>query len=184
MKKLLTLSLILITFFCNAQKQSSVAVSYGFGNGSIGYFGKADNGTSYNQKSLNIYGLNYWHALNKHWLFETGLQLIRYDYLTTSFIPNNIPSNNTLTIYSVPFKMRFEAGKYIFFNGGLSADLSKGESADINGLGAGIGIGLQVKILKQISLYVNPQANVHGIIPNWRYFAESNIAFGLSHKLK
>lgn len=142
MKKLITISFILAGLFANAQKQNSIAVSYGFGNGAKGYFGKADNGLTYHQKSLAIYGLNYWHALSKHWLFETGLQLIRYDYLTTSFIRNYTPTINSLNRYSVPFKMRFETGKYVFLNGGLTADLSKGDSADINGLGAGIGIGL------------------------------------------
>ncbi len=184
MKKLLTLSLILFAFFAKAQKQNSISVSYGFGNGARGYFGKADNGLTHHQKSMNIYGLNYWHALNKHWLFETGLQVLRYDYLTTSFLPNSVETDNTLTIYTVPFKMRFEAGKYIFFNGGLTADLSKGDSADINGLGAGIGIGLQTKIFKQVSIYVNPQANIHGAIPNGFLFAESNLTFGLSYRMK
>lgn len=183
MKKLLTLSIILFSFSVQAQERSSVAVSYGFGNGSIATFAKSGSPDSHKQKSLNIFGLNYWHPFNKHLLFETGLQLIRYDYVTTSFYPSPTLTNNTLNIYSVPFKIRFEAGKYIFFNGGLTADLSKGNSADINGLGAGIGMGLQAKILKQISIYVNPQANIHGAIPEGHFFAESNIAFGLSYKI-
>ncbi len=184
MKKLILLALLFITFFCKAQERSSIGVSYGFGNGTIGIFGKSGSPFSHKQKALNIFGLNYWHEVSKNLFFETGMQLVRYDYVSTSVYPKSISTNNTLNMISVPFKLRFEAGSYIFFNGGITADLSRSKPDPLNGIGAGIGIGLQVKIVKQISLYVNPQANIHGAIPGGRFFAESNIAFGAAYRLK
>ncbi len=183
MKKILTFSIVLLSFFVQAQERSSIAVSYGFGNGVIGSLGKSGYGYSHNQKSLNILGLNYWHEVSRNLFFETGMQLFRYTYVTTSVYPNVPPANNILNMISVPFKLRFEAGDYIFFNGGLTADISRSRSNRIGGIGAGIGIGLQVKLIKQVSLYVNPQANIHGILPSRSLFAESNIAFGVSYQI-
>jgi len=80
---------------------------------------------SFKQKSLNIYGLNYWHEIGRNLYFETGMQLIQCHYLSTNVPPNSIQTNNVRNMISVPFKLRFEAGDFIFFNGGLTADLSK-----------------------------------------------------------
>ena len=181
-KTLLTISVILISLSAQAQKQDRVALSYGFGNGNFGSFLKGGSGNSYSQKSLNIFGLNFWHGLSKHLIFETGMQLIRYDY-TTTYINGTAPTNNTLNIISVPFKFRLEAGDFIFINGGFSADFGKGKQDGIGGIGAGIGVGLQFKIIKEISFYINPQANVHSVIPLRSLFAESNITFGLAYPL-
>lgn len=182
MKKLLTLSFILTCFFAQAQKIDRIALSYGFGNGNFGSFLKGGSGNSYSQKSLNIFGLNYWNGLTKHLIFETGMHLIRYDYVTT-YIKGSPPTNNTLNIISIPLKFRLEAGEILFFNGGFSADVSKGRQNGIGGVGAGIGIGLQLKIIDDISLYVNPQANIHSVIPIRSLFAEKNIAFGLAYRI-
>ncbi len=183
MKKLLPLVFILLPFFCQAQEKSSIAASYGFGNGELGSFLKTGSPYSQKQKSLRIFGFNYWHQIGKKFYFETGMQLIRYEYVTTSSTPNFTPTNNTLNIISVPFKLRFEAGKYLFFNGGLIAGLSKSKPNAVKGLGAGIGAGLQVKVVKKISLYVNPQANIHGVLPAGSLLAESNITFGASYQI-
>lgn len=182
MKKLLTLLFFLICSFTQAQKIDRIALSYGFGNGNFGSFLKGGSGNSYAQKSLNIFGLNYFHGLTKHLVFETGLQLIHYDYITT-YIKGNPPTNNTLNIISIPLKFRLEAGEILFFNGGFSADMNKGRQNGIGGLGAGIGIGLQFKIIDDISLYVNPQANIHSAIPIRSLFVEKNIAFGLAYRI-
>jgi hypothetical protein len=178
----LTLLFILFSIFAQAQERSNIAVSYGFGSGSIASLGKSGSPYSYKQKSLNIFGLNYWHQIGKNLYFETGMQLIRFDYTMTSFLPNYFPIYGTTNIISLPLKLRFEAGNHIFFNGGLTADLSK--HSDINGIGAGIGIGSQFKLFKQISFYINPQANIHGAITNGQYFAESNITFGASYRIR
>jgi hypothetical protein len=124
MKKLLTLSFISICFFAQAQKIDRIALSYGFGNGNFGSFLKGGSGNSYSQKSLNIFGLNYWHGLTKHLIFETGMQLIRYDYITT-YVTGSAPTNNTLNIISIPLKFRLEAGEILFFNGGFLQILAR-----------------------------------------------------------
>ena len=109
---------MLTTLFCKAQERSSLAISYGFGNGVIGSIYKGGYSGSFKQKSLNIYGLNYWHEIGGNLYFETGMQLIRCHYLSTNIPPNSIQTNNVRNMISVPFKLRFEAGGFIFFNGG------------------------------------------------------------------
>ncbi len=182
MKKLLMLSLLLFSFFSQAQERSSVAISYGLGNGRIGSFYKGGDYSNV-QKSLNIFGLNYWHKIGKNLYFETGMQLIRYDHLNISLPPNSTTTREVLNLISLPFKLRFEAGDYVFFNGGLTADFSKRNPDPLSGIGAGIGIGLQVKTFKQISLYVNPQANMHSVITGGRFFAETNLTFGAAYRI-
>jgi hypothetical protein len=183
MKKLVMLSLILFSLYAHGQKRSSIAISYSLGNGTIGSFYKGGSPNN-EQKSLNIFGLNYWHEMGKNLYFETGFQLIEYNYDSRGFPPNAILTNRTMNMISIPLKLRFEAGNYIFFNGGLTADVSRSKPDLMSGIGAGIGIGLQVKTLKQISLYVNPQANMHGIITSNRFFAEANITFGAAYRIQ
>lgn len=181
MKTLTIIILVFISCCCKAQQRNSVAASYGLGNGSMGMFGKSG-GARIEGKSLHIFGFNYWHAIAKNLFFETGIQLLRYNHTFQLMGPNTYPENQVMNMASVPFKLRFEAGKYIFFNGGLTAALSKGDSG-VSGIGAGIGVGVQFKIAKQLSLYFNPQANLHGLIPDGLHLGESNITFGLSYPL-
>ena len=74
-------------------------------------------------------------------------------------------------------------GTYIFFNGGLTVDISRSKPNTIGGVGAGIGAGVQVKVFKQFSLYANPQANIHALLPFGMVFPESHFLFGLSYQI-
>ena len=179
MKKILTLLLILFSLYAKAQKQSSIALSYGTGEGDMGVLGKSG-AMSNDGKSLNIFGFNYWTEIKRNLFFETGIQLYNYSYERTYMVNNFLKENRTLNMISVPIKLRFEAGKYIFFNGGLTADISD----EVAGVGAGIGLGLQVKLGKTISIYTNPQANIHALLPMEQLLAESNITFGVAYKIK
>ncbi len=182
MKKLMLFTFLLVSMFAKAQERSSIAVSYGIGNGQIGSFGKSGYASN-KSKSLNIFGVNYWHEISRNLYFETGLQLFRHNYIYTIHGGSSPPENLTMKLFSAPFKLRFEAGDYIFFNGGLTVDLSKGKKNNIGGIGAGIGAGIQVKTYKNLSLYVNPQANIHGILSGGLLFAESHFLFGLAYRI-
>ncbi|SFG56825.1 hypothetical protein [Pedobacter insulae] len=181
MKKLLTLSILFLSLFAKAQEEGSIALSYGFGNGKFGHLGKSEPTPTSRQRSLHLFGMSYWHEIGKNLFFETGFQRFLYSYETASFDSSQPPTNNELNFTSIPFKLRFEAGDYIFFNGGLTTDLNSAKFNTLLGIGAGIGIGLQVKTFKQISLYVNPQANLHRV--KGTAFLESNITFGASYQL-
>jgi hypothetical protein len=181
MKRLITLTLLLMSCYCMAQQRNSAAVSYGLGNGSMGTFNKSG-GPRIDGKSLHVFGFNYLHALGKSLFLETGIQLYRYNHTFQAMGPNTFPENRVMNMVGAPIKLRFEAGKYIFFNGGLTASLSKRDSG-VSGIGAGVGVGVQFKIAKQLSIYFNPQANLHGLIPDGLHLGESNITFGISHPL-
>ena len=185
MKKLFLLVFLFISFFCKAQERKSIAISYGAGVGDFGSFYK----TGYQSNkgmSLNIIGFNYSHEIAKSLFFETGILLIDYNYINTSMGFSLQPTNHNLKMISVPFKLRFEAGKYIFFNGGLMADLEVGKDSNIRGIGAGIGLGLQLRVAKKISIFANPQTNIHNLIflVSRQKLAELNVGFGLAYQIK
>lgn len=182
MKGLITFAFILFSIFAVAQERSSIAISYGFGNGELGSIRKSG-GASYEGNSMNVFGVSYWNEISKNLFFETGIDLYRYPHTKKFYSPSSVPKNYTMNMISAPFKLRFEAGDYIFFNGGLTVDISKSKSASISGMGAGIGAGVQVKFFKQFSLYVNPQANIHGLLPLRMVFPESHLLFGLSYQI-
>ena len=185
MKKLLTLSLLLLSFFCKAQERKTIAFSYGTGGGYFGTLQKS--GYRSNEGTyLGIIGFNYSLETGKNFFFESGVQYIKYNYIRTFSNPSMLPANRSLNMISVPFKFRFEAGNYIFFNGGIMADVEVGKGSNLRGIGAGLGFGLQMRVAKKISIFVNPQTNIHNLISflSSQKLAELNVAFGLAYQIK
>lgn len=192
MRYLYFLPLILFTFFCQAQNNKQfLAISYGIGDGQIGYKPGYVGGGAHEGKSLNIFGVNYLLETARNLFLETGIQYIDHQYIARSSQP---PFTQTfpgeLKIINVPVKLRFEFAKIFFVNSGILADLYLKENQYDKryiGMGAGLGIGLQLHFKKKILVYANPQLNLHQLInipKNGKIFGEKNVAFGLAYRLK
>ncbi len=192
MKRLLTISIILFSFFAKAQdRKKSISLNYGIGNGSLFTFTKMDGGGSYDGKSLTNIGFNYNYSLKKkNWYLETGLNYLVYKYTLTADYPPGFQRlwDYTKNLISVPVKLRYEAGKYIFFNGNLylDIDVSKRYSRELSGIGAGVGMGGQYYFNNKVGIYINPQLDLRNIasLSGSPYkLLGTSVAFGLSYRL-
>lgn len=192
MKKTLILSLMLFALFAQAQeKRKILSIDYGLGNGSLFTFDKMDGGGSREGKSLTNFGINYSYGLAKKNLFlETGLAYLTYKYtITASYPPNSWSWDYTQNLISVPVRLRYEAGKYIFFNGSLylDIDVSKRTSRGLSGIGTGLGAGLQYYFKDKVGFYINPQFNIRNLASfsgSPYKLASTQVAFGLAYKFK
>ena len=199
MKKLTIIALLFATFLCKAQERKIIALNYGGGNGRIS-FGKfsAQDGAllSTNSKSLNTFGFTYLNETVKNLFLETGINSFTYQYtLTAVGYGIDIPqvSNHKTSLISIPIKLRYEVGKYVFFNGGLNTDIDISEKdrnsvSDFSGIGAGAGIGLQY-FKNHFGVYFNPQFDFRSLIQftssnQHNKILNSNFVFGLSYKMK
>ncbi len=192
MKKLLTLTFILFGFLANAQdRDRRISLNYGTGNGRLITFFQMMGASTKDGTSLTNVGLNYSYGLKKkNWHLETGLNYVRYKYTSTPAYHPQIPqitTNQTSTLISLPIKLKYEAGKYIFFNGNLYLDLdvSKRPSQELNGAGLGLGMGGQYFFNDKIGIYINPQLDLRSIVDLSPYkLLSTSLIFGLAYKLK
>lgn len=198
MKYLFTLSITLLSFFAQAQeKRKSVSINYGLGEGNMFRFAKVDGGSFADRhQSLRIMGIGYANETGtKNLYWETGLHYFAYDYKGEFEGYGNLKweENKTVKLLSIPIKLRYELGKYIFFNGGLYADVDISKDPDntikeFTGLGAGFGLGLHY-YLEKIGVFVNPQIDARNLLsfttrkgPVQRLF-NTNLSFGVALKI-
>ena len=193
MKKFIFILATSITLVSHAQeKRKTFAVNYGFGNGSLFTFTQMDGGGSHEGgKSLTNFGVYYSYELQPKNLFlETGINYMVYKNSTSSYLPPNpMTWNYTKNWISLPVRLRYEIGKYIFVNGGLNLDIdvSKKRSREMSGIGAGIGVGAQYYFKDKFGIYVNPQFDLR----NLATFSESSyrlsattVAFGMAYRFR
>ncbi len=193
MKNYLILPLLFLTLLTQAQeKRKNLSLHYGLGNGSLFTFEKMDGGGNREGNSLTNFGLNYSYELRSKNLFlETGFEHLTYKYTLSSFYPPSPPKSwdYTATLISFPVKLRYEAGKYFFFNGNLylDIDVSKGTGRGLSGIGTGLGAGLQYYFKNKFGVYVNPQLELRNLASfsgSPYKLASTQIAFGLTYRIK
>lgn len=196
MKKLTLLAFLLVTLFCKAQETRNViAINYGTGNGSVGQLGKVDGGGHKEVQSLNTIGISYLERMSKNLYFETGLQYLVCKYTSWPGVAPpefNFSTDHLVKLIGVPIKLRYEAGKYIFFNTGLYVDIDVSEKAiyssqKFSGLGASAGIGLQYYFKNKLGLYVNPMLDFRNLLTissGSNKLVSGNLVFGLAYRIK
>lgn len=198
MKYLFSALIIFVTSVSHAQeKGNSIAISYGFGNGTIGSFKKLDGSGSEEGKSLHKIGVFYINELSKSLYFETGINYINFKYISTAPFYGQLPVTTRayeVKLISVPLMLRFDVGKYFFINGGILADIDVSKktiytSHNFTGLGAGLGLGVQYPFSRKLSIYTNPRADLRNILSfsseNHSYFfGNMLIDFGLKFNFK
>lgn len=162
-------------------------------NGKIGVsfasFGKDDGGVQeygINFKYINSYqiAVNYLYPVKKWMDFETGIEYGHHRYTKDFFLLNKEEAYN-FSILNVPITARINFLKYFFVNGGavLSVDINSGYG--LGGLGAIVGGGGKYDFKNGMSVFVNPYAKIHGLIPwNSGALLESGFRFGFYYPLK
>lgn len=195
MKYTTTVLLVFLTLFCKGQDRKAISISYGMGNGQFFSKKNAAGGPGYSSRSLKSFGVGFTAEVSKNLYFETGLNYLNHAYtiVPSPFFTNLKQRNENIKIITLPIKMRFEAGKFFFLNGGMITDFTIGEvetmynKYDYSGLGLNLGLGLKYSFKNKIGVFINPQFNVHNLVSfteNNLGFNETNLTFGLKYQLK
>jgi hypothetical protein len=197
MRKLLTVFFMFFAFFAQAQeKRKGISVSYGRGEGNLFRLVKVDGG-SFNDhgKSLRTIGVSYSRETGlKNLYLEPGICYFTYRYkgVFTSYANKTWEEERTVKLISIPIKLRYEIGKYVFFNGGSYIDIDlategRGWIKEFTGIGVGIGAGLQYYLKNKIGVYLNPQIDVRNLVAfsnetPQRIF-NTNLLVGLAYRI-
>lgn len=197
MKYLFVLTLFLCSLFCQGQeKKHGLGLSYGFGEGDIGSGRDGVGGVGLIGKSIRLVGLNYWYGFNKHLQLETGIHYLKHKYTVAyPFHPPNTkaPTDHQVQLISLPIKLKYEIGKYFFFNGGFDIDIdiskhTRFENTDLTGIGVGAGLGIQYPFENGLGIYINPQFDLRNLSSLSRYdqkvFRAGLVSFGLNYRFK
>jgi hypothetical protein len=170
MKKLITSIIIILgTIITSKGQDNSYGLSVGFGNGII-LKKSLDGGASYDLNTGFSIGLQYNRKLTKKLHLMTS---INWYNNSISVIPNFNPDISMTSktfdvqLIYIPLLLKIDLGKYLFFNGGLIADIDATKNKYISnqsGLGASFGIGTEFLITKNFYIQLNPYLNFHGLI--------------------
>jgi hypothetical protein len=147
---------------------------------------------SYDANSSYTIGFTYLKPLNNWLEIETGIEYINGS-ITVHPAPmiQRAPHTDKVSFLNIPISVRASFWKYCFANGGLIIDTDLSLSSPIDaqvGVGAMLGVGLEYDFKSGISLFVNPYAKVHTLVPfsfnsYSQRFLESAVRFGITYQL-
>lgn len=155
-----------------------------------------DGAPSYENDGYFALGINFLKPLN-HWLeFETGLEYSKHHLIVHSHLPYDtdkiyIPREESFELVNIPVTLKVNFLKYFFVNGGLLIDIDASKSHYIHnqsGIGSLWGLGLKYDFKSGLSVFANPYAKVHSLIPfsagnNHKRVFEGGFRFGLTYQL-
>ena len=165
-----------------------------FGSNDLMIFQKTMGGPGYNIDGFRTFGINYSYKLNRAIDFETGIEYAEYKIIIVPNLPliyGGTPNLAKFSLIQVPATIRLNFLKYFFVNGGVFLDIDATSSNLIvnqNGLGANLGLGLKFDLNRTLSLFANPYAKVHSLIPfastrSQQRLFESGFRFGIMVRL-
>ncbi|RZL11886.1 MAG: porin family protein [Pedobacter sp.] len=140
----------------------------------------------------SFYGLqfSYSYLYNRNWSIETGLGFSSIKFRSYGAPGINVPTrDHDVNILSVPLKIRYNIGKFVFFSGGGIIDLDVKNTDGINslsGFGLTAGAGLKYDLKSGPGIFINPQLTSHALIPftsekNILKLLNASVSFGLSY---
>lgn len=147
---------------------------------------------SYDANSSYTIGITYLKPLNNWLEIETGVEYINSSITVSPAPMIQMPTHtNKVSYLNIPVSVRASFWKYCFANGGLIIDTDLSLTSPIDeqvGLGAMLGVGLKYDFKSGISLFVNPYAKVHTLLPfsfksYSQHFLESAARFGITYQL-
>ena len=142
-----------------------------FGSNDLLSFRKTVGGPGYRGNGFFTLGLSYLYPLNKTFDFETGLEYSEHKFLIEPNLPliyGGISTHDRFSLISIPATIRLNFMKYFFLKGGLFLGFGGGNSTSVenqNGIGLNLGLGIKYNLNSKLSIFVNPYAKVHSIIP-------------------
>ncbi|MCD8541077.1 MAG: PorT family protein [Leadbetterella sp.] len=193
MKGLISTLITLLAFTGTTLAQKSIGVHYSFpARSTVMTFLKVEGRGSYESKYMYNFGVSYTHGLNKVLGVETGLDYsVHHIILNPAFTGEETPppTEKTAKLFTVPVMLRVNLGNYVYLNGGplLDFDLSKPRQiSDQTGVGVGVGAGGRYTFKSGLSVFVNPNARLHGLFSFSSgsasyHVVESGVKLGLAY---
>ena len=182
--KILFLALILISVKTFSQSKNNISVVYGAMANAVDMHG-AIGDSGYNDGSGYELGMNYSYNLSHSFALGTGFVYSENRIQLTSAYPGyNGVYNQTVDIITVPLYARFSFFKFLYAQGGITADHQINYSRDsyiVDQSGIGIELGLGGKYsFGPGSLFVNPFFCRHGINAS-RNLIDAGVRFGIGY---
>ncbi len=136
-------------------------------------------------------GIVFSQNINKWLEWESGLEYSRHEITVLPNLPPQSdadPRKERLALITIPFTLKAGFLKYFFVNGGLMLDMDvRGSSPvdDQTGIGPVLGTGVKYDFGSGISLFLNPYARIHSLLPfsGAKYhqkLLDSGIRFGIT----
>ena len=175
MKTAITVFSCFVFVSLNAQNLSSergkIGITYTLGKSNVANIPRV-NSDSYHE---NLYhyslGVNYIYPLNSWLEAETGIEYSKNNIKFFAY-PNGITyfvGERNLSLISIPLTLRADFLKFLFADAGTFIDFdfsSKDEIIDNQtGMGIVVGLGAKYDFKFGISLFVNPFARLHSLVP-------------------
>lgn len=155
----------------NPQKHQ-IGITYTpLGSNDVIRFQSMDGGGSQSGDGYFAIGINYVTSINNWLQGETGIEFIRHKIiLHPDFDPSidQQDSQTEIVIINLPFTVRLNFWEYFFLNGGILLDIDATTNPQIDnqsGIGSLLGLGFHYDFDSRISLFLNPYAKIHALIP-------------------
>lgn len=185
---LLLLSPVLVS--SQTFKDHTISVSYyGFATSEI--LTNLTGAASVSGQKTHIFGLNYFHRVNKWIEFESGVEFGKHRFLISPNIPPGspiLPHEVDSEMLTIPAGFRMSYKGFFYFNAACLIDFNlsgtKGTNTDQSGVGIMAGIGIKYALFNKIAVFINPNLRLHNISKfrnNDRRLLEGSIRFGLGY---
>lgn len=181
--KFLFLALTLISFKAFSQSKNNISVVYGAVANSVDIHGVIGD-FGYNNRSGYEFGLNYFYDLGHSFAIGTGLVYSENEIQLTTIGPAHGIYNQTIAMVTIPVYARYSFLKYLYAQGGLTADhqlnySGNGDIRDQSGVGIELGVGGRYSFGSG-SIFVNPFFCRHGINASMNLM-DAGVRFGIGY---
>lgn len=181
MRSILFTALCFFVFQCNflfAQKSESkipkakIGISYAsFGSNDVIRFVRLEGAASYNSDNFQTLGLNYLYPVNDWLEAEAGIEYSWHSIMIQPNLPPHMddsPRKESFALVQIPITLRVNFWKYFFVNGGLFMGIDGTVNSPVDsqtGIGALAGVAVKYDFDNGLSVFVNPYAKMHVLIP-------------------
>lgn len=175
--------------FGQFSERGKIGASYSFGGVSL--LRQQDFSKNLSPTSSKTAGLVYLHLVKENLEFETGLTFSLFSFYEKTDAETK-DKMGSITLVDIPFGARATFGKYFFINGGGLLDLTTTNSSPISsqkGIGLYGGLGVVADFDFGGSIFLNPYAKLHSLIPfeSWkgqdRILETLGVKIGMTFKL-
>ncbi len=158
----------------NAEKaeKNRIGVTYSsFGDNIIYRNKELEGAASYDGEKFFTIGVDYLHGLNKWLNIETSLEYTNYHVKVNPAVSPDMDNTSryaTISLVNVPVTLRMDFFNYFFVNGGATLDVDVSTNSPIDdqtGIGTVFGVGAKYDFDIGLSIFVNPYAKTHSILP-------------------
>lgn len=192
---------VLQSNFIIAQKGESkfakakIGISYAsFGTNGVIRFVRLDGAASYNSDYFHAIGLNYLYPVNDWLEAETGMEYSWHSIMIQPNLPPHMdatPRKGSFALIQIPLTLRFHFWKYFYVNSGLFLGIDASIKSPVHnqtGIGALAGLAVKYDFNNGISVFVNPYAKMHVLIPlqTEKYhqrLLENGVRLGIHYRL-